>query len=70
MNYIAYSISPKTKDLIRVAVAQSSGDKAMNDAKSHSISKGECWLYAADKGQIMIGHYIGGLSVPLTPPLI
>ena len=56
--YIAYII--KNDDYKRVAVNQSTREKAIRDAIAHSKRHGESWLY---EEQALIGHFIDGLNV-------
>lgn len=70
--FIAYAIARNNKDLIRVVVNQSDAVKAARDAKAHSVTFGESWLYLItdEKSQILVGHYINGQLAPTTPPKI
>ena len=66
--YLAYARIHE--DLGRVAVNQSSREKACSDAKAHASYHGESWLYqiTAERHQILISHYVKGQGAPTTAP--
>lgn len=68
--FLAYAISRNDKDLIRVVVNQTDAVKAARDAKRHSVTFGESWLYMItnEKQQLLVGHFVNGSAAPTTPP--